>query len=158
MPIQNSILCTELRIVQIAGHRNCVWLILQVPKWSCLFKLFIISEKNLINTSAVVIHFHYPSNYFTASSKTKIHNMYFFLLLLDCFFFPSKKKPICIPAFHTDFKCCDLYYLSLKIEIINLLATATKIWVSVTLTFLVSLSCNHLGTKRPLSNLSPWQC
>lgn len=128
MPMQNSILCPGLRIVQIAGYRNCVWLILQVPKWSCLFKLFIISEKILINTSAVVIHFHYPSNYFTASSKTKIHNKYFFAPFGLLFFFPSKKSPYVFLHFTRIFKCCDLYQLSLKIEIINLLGTATKIW------------------------------
>lgn len=108
MPIHNSILCIGLRIVQIAVYRNCVWLILQVPKLSCLFKLFIISEKNLINVTAVAIHIHYPNNYFTAYSKTKIHNMYFFTPFGLLFFFPPKKKPICIPAYHMDFKCCDL--------------------------------------------------
>lgn len=153
MPIYNSILCTGLRTVQTAVYRHCVWLILQVPKGSCLFKLFIISEKILINISAVVIHFHYPSNYFTAYSKTKMHNMYFFGIFLhffsfqyflirseknnktktknkthkkpysfqDCFFFflffpHPKRKPIGIPAFQVDSKCCDLYQLSVVLK------------------------------------------
>lgn len=88
----------------------------------------------------MAIHFHYPSNYFTAYSRTKIHNMYFFCIFLQIFSFQyfvirpeknpktkihkktkatfysfwtfPKKKPICIPAFHMDFKCCDLYQLS----------------------------------------------
>lgn len=46
----------------------------------------------------MAIHFHYPSNYFTAYSRTKIHNMYYFCIFLQIFSFQyfvirPEKKP-----------------------------------------------------------------
>lgn len=112
----------------------------------------------------MVILFHYPSNYVTAYSKTKIHNAYFFCLFLQFFSFqhflirpeknknpkqnthknpkvtfysfwiaclslPPQKSPYILLHFTGILNAviCTNSQWSLKIEIIHLLDTATKL-------------------------------
>jgi len=148
------LLSTGLRMVQTAEHRHGVWLTLQAPKWSCLFKLFIILERILIYKSTAVIFLSLPLQLFYCLFWEKIHNVHFFWIFLQNFplqyflirpgkrnktkkmkvIFPKRSgllfpQNTSNPAFHKGSRCCDLHQLSvvLKTETVHRLVTATKL-------------------------------